>query len=96
VPFRIKKWWFPFYTWSLSVSAVNAWRLRMKTTGKKEAYLDFLRELCIEMLSVHGTPPTCKKRPSSAAGDTLRFDIFLYRRILIFALLLYTCCLSGF
>ncbi len=70
VPYRIKKWWFPFYTWSLSVSAVNAWRFRMKVTGKKEPYLDFLRELIIGMFSAHGKLPSIgKKRPSIAAPD---------------------------
>lgn len=58
IPYRIKKWWFPIYTWSLSVSAVNSWRLRMRVTGKKEPFLNFLRELCIEMLSKHGTAPS--------------------------------------
>ena len=54
VRFRKKKWWFPIYTWSLNVSAVNAWRLRMRVTGKKEPYLDFLRELVVSLLTVHG------------------------------------------
>ena len=30
VPYRKKKWWFNIFIWSLNVSAVNAWRLRMK------------------------------------------------------------------
>lgn len=58
VLYRIRKWWFAVYTWSLSVSAVNAWRLRMRITGKKESFLDFLRELVIGMLSEHGSPPS--------------------------------------
>lgn len=44
IPIRIKKWWFPIYTWSLSVCTVNAWRLRMRHTGTREPYLNFLRE----------------------------------------------------
>lgn len=68
IPFRIKKWWYPFYSWSLSASAVNAWRLRMATRGIKEPYLDFLRELCIEMLSTHGKEPN-KRRSVTAAGE---------------------------
>ena len=54
---RVKKWYFPFYTWSLSVMAVNAWRLRQKMTGKKEPYLNFLRELVVEMFQKHGKLP---------------------------------------
>ncbi len=73
VPYRIKKWWFPIYTWSLSVSAVNAWRMRMKVTGKKEPFLDFLRELVIDMFTTHGTPPQFRRRPSSVSPD-IRLD----------------------
>ncbi len=74
VPYRIKKWWFPIYTWSLSVSAVNAWRLRMKVTGKKEPFLDFLRELCITMLTEHGTSPARKRTSMPGTGAEVRFD----------------------
>lgn len=74
VPYRIKKWWFPFYSWSLSVCAVNAWRLRRRVTGHNEPYLDFLRELCLEMFATHGTPPSVKRASLTAAGDGARFD----------------------
>ena len=73
VLYRIHKWWFAIYTWSLSVSAVNAWRLRMHITGKKDPFLDFMRELVIEIFMVHGKPPTIKRRPSLAPPDD-RFD----------------------
>jgi hypothetical protein len=45
----------------------------MSTKGQKEPFLDFLRELCIEMLTVHGSPPV-KKRTASAGPEELRFD----------------------
>jgi hypothetical protein len=70
IPFRIKKWYFPIYTWSLSVSAVNAWRLRMRQTGHKEPYLNFLRELCIGMLTEHGTKPVRRRSIVSNDGET--------------------------
>jgi hypothetical protein len=73
VLYRIKKWWFPIFIWSLSVCAVNGWRLRMKMTGQKEPFLNFLRELCIEMLSVHGSPPSLKRTSLSVIGDA-RYD----------------------
>ena len=57
IPFRKKKWWFSLYTWSLSVYAVNGWRLRMKHTGKKEPFLDFVRELVICIFHIHGSQP---------------------------------------
>lgn len=73
VPYRMKKWWFPVYAWSLNVGVVNAWRLRMKTTGKKEPLLNFLRELVVEMLSVHGNPANPMKTLNSPS-DSLRTD----------------------
>jgi hypothetical protein len=69
---RIKKWWFPFYTWSLNVSAVNAWRLRMKVTGKKDSFLDFLRELVIIMLETHGRDPIATGRKKSGELSGIR------------------------
>jgi hypothetical protein len=75
VSYRMKKWWYPFYTWSLSVSAVNAWRLRMSVKGTKEPLLDFVRELVMEMLTVHGTPPLRRRSLNGGdAGETLRYD----------------------
>lgn len=71
--FRIRKWWFAFYTWSISLSAVNAWRFRMKVTGKKQAYLDFLRELVVSMLQAHGSPPLAPG-PKKIASSGSRFD----------------------
>ena len=45
VPIQIKKWRWPFYEWSLSVSGFNAWRLRFKVRNIREPYLDFLWEI---------------------------------------------------
>jgi len=72
VPFRVKKWWWPYFPWSLSVSAVNAWRLRMKVRGIREPYLDFLRELVIEMLAEHGHKSGVPRRISGPVG--IRYD----------------------
>ena len=72
VPIRIKKWWWPFYAWSLSVSAVNAWRLRCKVRNIREPYLDFLRELVMAMLAAHGTPPG--PRRSLTLAEDARYD----------------------
>jgi hypothetical protein len=55
-----------------SVSAVNAWRLRMRVTGNKEPFLNFMRDLVIEMFMVHGKP-VIKKRPSTSASNA-RFE----------------------
>ena len=58
-----KKWYFPFYTWSLSVATVNAWRLKefvMKAINpeyQQEPYISFLRELFQSMLETHSSRP---------------------------------------
>ena len=72
-PVRIKKWWFSFYTWSLHVLAVNAWRLKSKHRGEKEPYLGFLCELVTGLLAENGTPPSQTRLPLSVS-DCLRYD----------------------
>ena len=72
IPYRIKKWWFPLYTWSISVSTVNAWRLCQSVTGQKSPFLDFMKELVIDMFDTHSSPPI-KKRISQVSSN-LRFD----------------------
>jgi hypothetical protein len=47
--------------------------LRIRVKGVKEPFLDFLRELVIEMLTEHGTPPICRHSLSPGnPNDTLR------------------------
>ena len=50
-----RKWWWCFWPWSLSVAAVNAWRLYQLTTNDKAMpYLTFLRQVVMEMMKRHG------------------------------------------
>ena len=42
------------YSWFLTTSSMNAWRIRVQTTQRKEPYLEFLRELVIGMTAEHG------------------------------------------
>lgn len=51
---RKRKWWWCIYNWSLSVSAINSWRLMMHVKKEKIPYLFFLRQLVMEMMKVHG------------------------------------------
>lgn len=74
VKYRIKKWWYPLYSWSLSTSAVNAWRVRRMVTGNKEPYLSFLRELTVSMLQIHGKAPLHPGRSGGLRPTDLRFD----------------------
>lgn len=73
VRFRIKKWWWPLYSWSISTSAVNAWRVRRMVTGSKEPLLNFLRELVVTMLRHHGKAPLATGRKVHAPVS-IRFD----------------------
>ena len=64
VSIRRKKWYFPFYTWSLSAATVNAWRLKevvMKARNpeeyEQEPYISFLMELFQSMLETHNSRP---------------------------------------
>jgi hypothetical protein len=45
----------------------------MRQTGHKEPYLNFLRELCIGMLTEHGTKPVRRRSVVGNDGET-RFD----------------------
>jgi hypothetical protein len=74
VRYRIRKWWFPIYAWSLNVCAVNGWRLRMQVTGVKEPFLDFVRELCVAMMSEHGSPPVRRNTHAVDPAEGARFD----------------------
>ena len=72
----IKKWWFPYFSWSLSVSCVNAWRLRNQRRGYQEPFLLFLRELVTEMLNTHGTIKVGTVAAIPPAIVESRFDRF--------------------
>lgn len=77
VHLRSKKWWRPLLNWGINASAVNAWRLRQKITGKKDGLLEFLRELAMQMLALHGSTRKRPGRPLSLpgpAGDVARKD----------------------
>ena len=52
---RKNKWWFSIFTTGLSIMSVNAWRLWMKVhpSSSKMPYLDFVREVCVSILSKH-------------------------------------------
>ena len=47
-----QKWWWPLHAWNLSVCSVNASSVKVKVT--KNQYLDFLRDLYLGMVGVHG------------------------------------------
>ena len=52
---RKRKWWWPIWTWSLSLMLVNSWRLwNIVKTEKKINLLTFLRQVVTELLTRHG------------------------------------------
>ena len=46
----------------------------MRTSGQKEPFLDFIRELVIEMFTQHGKNPARKRNSCSGVGVDARFD----------------------
>ena len=77
---RKNKWWFSIFTTGLSIMSVNAWRLWMKVhpSASKMPYLDFLREICVDILTRHrearlqpGPHPALRV---SVSVSELRFD----------------------
>ena len=52
---RSNKWWWCLWNWSVSITAIQAWRLMEAVTKTKMPFLDFLRPLVLETLEKHGT-----------------------------------------
>ena len=74
---RKKKWWWCFWPWSINVMMVNSWRLYMLVKNKKMPFLDFNRQVVMEIMKTHGEGrkqcrPTIKI--CGAAKETVRFD----------------------
>lgn len=46
----------------------------MQVTGVKEPFLDFVRELCVAMMSEHGSPPVRRNTHAVDPAEGARFD----------------------
>ena len=84
---RKNKWWFSIFTTGLSIMSVNAWRLWMKVhpSSSKMPYLDFVREVCVGILSKHrearlqpGPHPALRVNASELRFD--RMDHLIIKR----------------
>ena len=55
---RKNKWWFSIFTTGVSIMCVNAWRLwnTLHPSSPKMPYIDFVREVCVSILSIHKEP----------------------------------------
>lgn len=61
---RSKKWWWPFFSWSIDMCCVQGWLL-YRRLGFDKSLLDFRRECAIHLLKSFGTGP---KRPGVQAS----------------------------
>ena len=52
---RSKKWWWPFFSWCLDASIVNAWLLQKKVMESTMPLLDFRRSVAQQLLKQHET-----------------------------------------
>ena len=66
VRIRSKKWWWPFFAWSINVTVMNAWRLFHKIHGNNIPLLKFLRELVFETMGKYG-----RNRPAQSLNTSL-------------------------
>ena len=79
---RKRKWWWCFFTWSLSIAAINAWRLYRMAHQRNNTgpYLKFLRDVICQTLKVYGEArmrPGVALKPliiRGAAGNSIRQD----------------------
>ncbi len=73
---RSKKWWWSLFSWVLSASVVNGWRV-YKNFGNDISLLDFTRQCAQELLGRYGTLPSGPGKPltiTHKAKNELRFD----------------------
>ena len=66
------KWWFSLFTTGVSIMCVNAWRL-WNCIYPKVSYLDFLREVCVSILTLH-KEPRMHPGPLPSLNGGMRFD----------------------
>ncbi len=75
IQLRIKKWWFGFYGWSLSTSAVNGRRFKIAYSCAREPYLKFLHEFVVKMFRIHGTKTKIERQMAQIdCKDAMRYD----------------------
>ena len=72
------QWWWSIWAWSVSITAIQAWRLYRSSRDSTISYLSFLRQVVMETLTRHGTkrlqPGDIAVRIGAEAGHSLRKD----------------------
>ena len=71
---RSKRWWWPFFTWSLNAAAVNAWLLHKKIEGKNVPMVTFMREIVLTMLSSSGQKKISRLQYPQKVLENIRVD----------------------
>ena len=74
---RSKKWWWPFFSWSVDACLVSAWLMYKSVKKSSISLLDFRREVAQQALKQHETPklragPKVTYRPITTSA--IRFD----------------------
>ena len=54
VRIRSKKWWWPFFAWSVNAAMVNAWLLYHQVKEPKIKLIDFERYVVLKLLASFG------------------------------------------
>ena len=74
---RSKKWWWPFFSWSVDACVINAWIMYKSIKGSSISLLNFRREVAQQALKQCGTPrsrPGPKTSYSESTANAIRFD----------------------
>lgn len=81
VSMRIKKWWWPLFSFCLMTSTHNAWILHRKSSASSLDYLGFLRQLALSYIFRYRKAVQCQKIPGkterAVAAEAKRVDVHL-------------------
>lgn len=72
---KSKKWWWPFFTNTLNMAVVAAWRIHREMNGKM-SQLTFLREIvmCLMKSETPESFPIPRLGPHASVNSNIRFD----------------------
>jgi len=77
VKIRSKKWWWPFFSWTINVLLVNSWRLYQDIHNPKISLLEYERLAICRILQLYGEPLKTSGRRSqqqTSLQSESRFD----------------------